>query len=181
LFALRWDDWDARDPDHLRIDEAFGKCGLDDPKPPRSNSYVYVPAPVQALLQDWRAWCGDTRPEAFIFPSKHNTPTRYDNFLKRVLKPAAEAVGLEGITHQMLRRSFSTMALDSGASPKDVQGQMRHTDARMSLYYGKVIPASVRQEVNKLVDQMKGTIERQAAKAEQTKGEQTEAKTKRIG
>jgi hypothetical protein len=35
---------------------------------------------------------------------------------------------------QMLRRSFSTMALDSGASPKDVQGQMRHTDARMSLY-----------------------------------------------
>src|SRR5580692_9194081 len=59
---------------------------------------------------------------------------RYDNYLKRVLKPAAEAVGLEGITHQMLRRSFSTMALDSGASPKDVQGQMRHTEARMSLY-----------------------------------------------
>ena len=27
---------------------------------------------------------------------------------------------------------------------------MRHTDARMPLYYGKVIPASVRQEVNKL-------------------------------
>ncbi len=68
------------------------------------------------------------------------------------------------------------MALDSGASPKDVQGQMRHTDARMSLYYGKVLPASVRQQVNKLVDQMNGTIERQAAKAEQT-----EAKTRRIG
>ena len=62
-------------------------------------------------------------PEAFIFPSKRNTPTRYDNFLKRVLKPAAEALRLEGITHQMLRRSFSTMALDPGASPKDVQGQ----------------------------------------------------------
>jgi hypothetical protein len=151
LFALRWNDWDARDPDHLRIDEAFGKSGLDDPKTPRSNSYVYLPAAVQTLLQDWKAWCGDTRPEAFIFPSRRNTPTRYDNFLKRVLKPAAEAVGLEGITHQMLRRSFSTMALDSGASPKDVQGQIAHSDARMSLYYGKVIPASVRQEVNKLV------------------------------
>jgi cytochrome c1 len=68
------------------------------------------------------------------------------------------------------------MALDSGASPKDVQGQMRHTDARMSLYYGKVIPASVRQEVNKLVDQMKATIEKHAEKAEQTG-----AKTRRIG
>jgi hypothetical protein len=62
---------------------------------------------------------------------------------------------------------------------------MRHTDARMSLYYGKVIPASVRQEVNKLVDQMKTTIEKHAAKEqtakEQTAKEQTEAKTRRIG
>jgi len=176
LFALRWNDWDALDPDHLRIDEAFGKSGLDDPKTPRSNSYVYLPAAVQSLLQDWKAWCGDARPEAFMFPSNRNTPTRYDNFLKRVLKPAAEAVGLEGITHQMLRRSFSTIALDSGASPKDVQGQMRHTDARMSLYYGKVIPASVRQEVDKLVNQMKATIGRHTAKARQS-----EAKTRRIG
>ena len=94
--------------------------------------------------------------------------------LKRVLKPAAEAVGLEGITHQMLRRSFSTMALDSGASPKDVQGQMRHTEARMSLYYGKVIPASVKQEVNKLVDQMKTKLDGQGQKPEQA-----EAKTGR--
>jgi len=144
--------------------------GLDDPKTPRSDSYVYLPSGVQALLQEWRAWRGDSRPEAFIFPSKRDT--RYDNYLKRVLKPAQEVVGLEGITHQMLRRSFSTMALDSGASPKDVQGQMRHTDARMSLYYGRVIPASVKQEVNKPVDQMKTKIEKQDKEYEQT-----EAKT----
>ena len=60
---------------------------------------------------------------------------------------------------------FATMALDSGASPKDVQGQMRHTEARMSLYYGKVIPASVKQEVNKLVDQMKTNLEEQGKKS----------------
>jgi integrase len=167
LFALRWNDWDEDNSDHLRIDEAFGKSGLDDPKTPRSDSYVYLPFGVQALLREWRAWCGDSRPEAFMFPSKRDTPMRYDNYLKRVLKPAAEAVGLEGITHQMLRRSFSTMALDSGASPKDVQGQMRHTEARMSLYYGKVIPASVKQEVDKLVDQMKTKIEQHGKKPAQ--------------
>ena len=167
LFALRWNDWDEGNSDHLRIDESFGKSGLDDPKTPRSDSYVYLPSGVLALLREWRAWCGDSRPEAFMFPSKRDTPMRYDNYLKRVLKPAAEAVGLEGITHQMLRRSFSTMALDSGASPKDVQGQMRHTEARMSLYYGKVIPASVKQEVDKLVDQMKVKIEEQGKKAAQ--------------
>jgi hypothetical protein len=74
----------------------------------------------------------------------------------------------------MLRRSFSLIALDSGASPKDVQGQMRHTDDRMSLYYGKVIPASVRQEVDKLVDQMQTTIDRKAENVQQS-----EAKTGR--
>jgi integrase len=174
LFALRWNDWDGGNSDHLRIDEAFGKSGLDDPKTPRSDSYVYLPSGVQELLREWRTWCGDSRAEAFIFSSKRGTPMRYDNYLKRVLKPAAEAVGLEGITHQMLRRSFSTMALDSGASPKDVQGQMRHTEARMSLYYGKVIPASVKQEVNKLVDQMKTKLDGQGKKPEQT-----EAKTGR--
>jgi len=100
---------------------------------------------------------------------------RHDNYLKRFLKPAAEAVGFGAVTHQMLRRSFFTMALDSGASPKDVQGQMRHTDARMSLYYGKVIPASVKQEVSKLVDQMRAKVEEGTKKIVEV-----EAKTGRI-
>jgi hypothetical protein len=73
-------------------------------------------------------------------------------------------IPVKDITHQMLRRSCSAMALDPGASPKDVQGQMRHTDARMSLHYGKVIPASVKQEVDNLVDQMKTMIEKQGQK-----------------
>jgi integrase len=175
LFALRWNDWNDAGPDLLRIDEAFRKSGLDEPKTPRSDSHVYLPPEVQTYLREWKTWCGDSRPEAFIFSSKRATPMRYDNYLKRVLKPAAQAAGLGYITHQMLRRSFSTMALDSGASPKDVQGQMRHTDARMSLYYGKVIPASVKQEVNKLVDQMKTKV------AEQTKKlAEAEARVRRI-
>jgi integrase len=171
LFALRWNDWDGGNSDHLRIDEASGKSGLDDPKTRRSDSYAYLPPGVQELLREWRTWCGDSRAEAFIFSSKQGTPMRYDNYLKRVLKPAAEAVGLEGITHQMFRRSSSTMALDSGASPKDVQGQMRHTEARMSIYYGKVIPASVKQEVDELVDQMRTKIEEQGRKAGANRGE----------
>jgi len=44
---------------------------------------------------------------------------------------------------------------------------MQHTEARMSLYYGKVIPASVKHEVNKLVDQMKTKIEEQGEKPAQ--------------
>jgi hypothetical protein len=109
-------------------------------------------------LWEWRKWCGDGRPEAFIFTAKRNTPIRYENFLKRVLKPTAEAVGMGRATLQMLRRSFSTEALDSGASPKDVQGQMRHSQVSMSLAYGKVIAKSVAEQVDKLADELGSMI-----------------------
>ena len=85
-----------------------------------------------------------------MFPSKRKTPIRYENYRKRVLGPAAEACGIPDLIYPMLRRSFSTMAVDGGASVKDVQHQMRHTQANMSLYYAKSIPASVSQEVNRL-------------------------------
>jgi integrase len=154
LFALRWNDWDLAHPDLLRIDEAFGKSGLDTPKAARSRSHVYLPPAVQQELRVWQEWCGDVKPGAWIFTSKRGTPLSYDNYLERTLRPAAEACGIAGITHQMLRRAFSTAAVDAGASPKDVQAQMRHTQANMSLYYAKAIPKSVAEEVNKLTDRL---------------------------
>jgi integrase len=154
LFALRWNDWDEDHPSLLRIDEAFGKSGLDTPKTARSRSFVHLPALLQSELHAWKAWCGDITPAAWIFPSKHGTPIRYDNYLERTLRPAAQACGIGEITHQMLRRTFSTVAVDGGASPKDVQQQMRHTQASMSLYYAKAIPKSVAEEVDKLTNRL---------------------------
>jgi integrase len=150
LFALRWNDWDPATRHLLRIDEAFGKSGLDDPKTPRSNSYVYLPPTLQSELESWKAWSGNVAPESWIFTAKRKTPIRYDNYLKRTLQPAATASGIGEITHQMLRRTFSTMAVDRGASVKDVQAQMRHTQASMTAYYAKSIPRSVAEEVDKL-------------------------------
>jgi hypothetical protein len=63
----------------------------------------------------------------------------------------------------MLRRSFSTVAVDNGASPKDIQHQMRHMQASMSLYYAKVIPQSAVEEVNRLAVRLGDKIEQKAA------------------
>ena len=101
LFALRWNDWDEGRPDHLRIDEAFGKSGLDTPKTPRSRSHVYLPPAIQSELKAWKEWCGDVGPAVWIFTSKRGTPISYDNYLERTLRPAAEACGIAEITHQM--------------------------------------------------------------------------------
>ncbi len=166
LFGLRWNDWDPQHPERMRVDEAYGKHGLGNVKTKKSRGVVYLPPELQAELWEWRKWCGDARPEAFIFTSKQKTPIRYENFLKRVLRPAAEAVGVARITHQMLRRSFSTEALDNGASPKDVQGQMRHSQVSMSLAYGKVIPKSVAEEVNKMSANLAAMIDPTPAEPE---------------
>jgi integrase len=115
LFALRWDDWREDRPEQLRIDEAFGKSGLDTPKTVRSRSHVYLPPAVQSELQAWKDWCGDVGPDAWIFTSKRGTPIAYDNYLERTLRPAATACGIGEITHQMFRRTFSTVAIDSGS------------------------------------------------------------------
>ena len=139
LFALRWNDWDQDRPDQLRIDEALGKSGLDTPKTARSRSYVYLPEAIRAELHVWEEWCGDVAPNTWIFSSKRGTHISYDNYLERTPRPAAKACGIGEITHQMLRRTFSTVAVDGGASPKDVQEQMRHTQASMSMYYAKSI------------------------------------------
>jgi integrase len=154
LFALKWNDRSPDRPDQLRIDETFGKSGLDTPKTAQSKGRVYLPPPVQSEPQAWRDWCGDVDPESWIFPSKRSTPIAYDNYLDRTLQPAAEACGVGEITHQVLRRTFSTVTVDSGASLKDVQGQMRHTQAAMGLYYAKAIPKSVAEEVDKLTDRL---------------------------
>ena len=123
LFALKWNDWSQDRPDQLRIDESFGKSGLDTPKTAQSKGRVHLPPGVQSELQAWREWCGGVDPGSWIFTSKRGTPIAYDNYLERTLRPAAKACGIGEITHQMLRRTFSTVAVDSGASPKDVQGQ----------------------------------------------------------
>jgi integrase len=154
LFALRWNDWGEDRPAQLRIDEAFGKSGLDTPKTAQSRGHVYLPPAVQSELKAWKDWCGDVRPDAWVFTSKRGTPIAYDNYLERTLQPAATACGIGEITHQMLRRTFSTVAVDGGASPKDIQGQMRHTQASMSMYYAKAIPKSVAEEVDKLTDRL---------------------------
>jgi site-specific recombinase XerD len=56
-------------------------------------------------------------------------PMNDQNILKRHLRPAAIKLGLDPkkATWRSLRTSCATWLVESGANPKDVQGQMRHS------------------------------------------------------
>jgi integrase len=77
LFALNWNDWDPARLGELRIDENFGKGGLLTPKTERSRATISVPPRVQHQLTEWKRWCGNATPDAFMFPSGRGTAIRY--------------------------------------------------------------------------------------------------------
>ena len=115
-----------------------------------SDSFVWLPASIDTELEFWRGTSTAATPEGFIFPSSRGTAINTDNFLFRVLKEAGRNAGIDGATHQMLRRTCSTYMAQI-TSVKDVQAHLRHTNAKTTLeHYVKSVPESVRVAVESL-------------------------------
>jgi integrase len=115
-----------------------------------SSANVWLPVSIETELEWWRSVSTDAGPEAFIFPSARGTAINSNNFLCRVLKEAGRQAGIDGVTHQMLRRTCSTYMAQL-TSVKDVQAHLRHTYAKTTLeHYIKSVPESVRGAVESL-------------------------------
>ena len=149
----------------LRIDEALkerqrGEDRIGKTKTTESDSYVPVPPDLGREIAAWTAThpdCGN--PRAFLFPNSVGSAFSVGNYLKRHLKPLAEAADVPGVTLQAFRRTSSTH-IQSYATVKDMQRHLRHTDPRTTLkHYAKVIPDSLRAAVAALDAQIIGTQE----------------------
>jgi integrase len=147
LFALRWND---KMQNSLRIDTSITDGIEVETKTEGSNANVWLPVSIETELEWWRSVSRDASPEAFIFPSARGTAINTNNFLFRVLQEAGRQAGIEGVTHQMLRRTCSTYMAQL-MSVKDVQTHLRHTNAKTTLeHYIKSVPESVRVAVESL-------------------------------
>jgi integrase len=147
LFALRWND---KEPNSLHIDSSITEGREVETKTECSDSFVWLPASIDAELEFWRGACKDAGPDAFIFPSACGTAISTNNLLFRVLKEAGKKAGIPEVTHQMLRRTCSTYMAQI-TSVKDVQAHLRHTNTKTTLeHYIQSVPASVRTAVEGL-------------------------------
>ncbi len=147
MFALRWND---KQGNSLRIDSSITDGMEVETKTEGSNSFVWLPASIDTELEFWRGTATSPVPDAFIFPSSRGTAINTNNFLFRVLKEAGRNAGIDGVTHQMLRRTCSTYMAQI-TSVKDVQAHLRHTNAKTTLeHYIKSVPESVRVAVESL-------------------------------
>lgn len=67
-----------------------------------------------------------------------------------MLKKAGKLSGINGVTHQMLRRTCSTYMAQL-TTVKDVQAHLRHSSSKTTLeHYIKSVPESVRIAVESL-------------------------------
>jgi integrase len=71
--------------------------------------------------------------DAFVFTAPNGGPLRNTNFRPRFFAPAAESVGLTGITPHDLRHTAASLAVAAGANVKAVQRMLGHASAAMTL------------------------------------------------
>jgi len=156
LFALRPDDVIG---DTLRIDEAIVEGTSSMVKTDPSAATVYIPPDLLAELASWIQQL-KSDPKDLVFPSLRGRPWGLQNYLNRVLKPAAVRAGVGVFTRttrkgdqvestdvnfQVLRRTCGTLFGEKAKDPRDTQAQLRHADPSVTLrHYQKSIPASVR-------------------------------------
>jgi integrase len=166
LIALKWEDVHA---DSLTIDERYCRGDWACPKTTASSATIGVDESVIARIQRLKELettinCGahgakktfklvrSSAPQDLVFQSvKTGAPMSDHNILSRHIKPAARQLGIGFVNWQVLRRSYATWLVQSGADPKSVQGQMRHSRISTTMeIYAQTVPESQRRAVSGL-------------------------------
>jgi integrase len=115
-----------------RCDLLHGRLVFGLPKGHQERT-VALPASVVAGLAEHLAANVAADAGALVFTAPDGGPLPYSNFRRRAWNPAARAAGLASATPHLLRHTAASLLLDAGASVKDVQRQLGHADAAVTL------------------------------------------------
>jgi len=163
-FAFQWQDLQ---PDQsLRVQRTYSRGVLKPPKTKKSRKPIYLPGSLYRDLVQLKEVSKDSSPSGWIFPSERKRrrrlgngereieatlkPLDYHNWVNRNLRPVAKKLGIR-VNCQIMRRTFATLANDTGGDLKDIQTMMRHTrSATTADIYVQPIPRSVRESMEAL-------------------------------
>ncbi len=164
LIGLKWRCVHA---DSITVEERYCRGDWSTPKTNASAATIGVAPEVIARIHRLKTLAVAVRagtatrhyrvvksagPDDLVFQSiKDGKPMSDQNVLKRHVQPAARRLGLNFVDWRCLRRSYATWLVQSGADPKSVQGQMRHSRISTTMdIYAQIVPAGQRRAVEKL-------------------------------
>jgi len=147
--GLQWGDIDLdRGLLHVRRSVWYGK--IQAAKSEASETVLPIPDALVAVLRDYRAqW--KPNPQGFLFVTRNGQPPSSNKVVEYHLWPILDALGIPRCGVHAFRHSHTALLLDTGATPKVVQRQLRHSDARTTLeIYGDVVGDAQREAVEKV-------------------------------
>ena len=114
----------------LLIERALSDGQLKALKNRRQPRTVELLAPLREDLEEWRAAAGSPAPTSPLFANQAGgfwRATDWRNWRKRIYKPAAEAVGIDGARPYDLRHAFASLLIHEGRlSVVDIAAQLGH-------------------------------------------------------
>jgi integrase len=149
VLGLQWDDIDfERQLLHIRRSAWYGQ--LQTAKGEASETVLPIPEALLSVLKEYRLrW--KPNPRGLLFVTRNGRPPSSNKVVEYRLRTILDALGIPRCGLHAFRHSHSALLLDSGATPKVAQRQMRHSDARMTLQiYGHVVGDAQREVVEKI-------------------------------
>jgi integrase len=153
VLGLQWRDIDLdRQTLQVRRSAWYGK--IQTAKSVASETTLPIPAPLVTILKEYRVqWVPN--PYGFLFVTRNGRPSSSNKVVEYRLWPILDALNIPRCGLHAFRHSLSALLLDAGATPKVVQRQLRHADARTTLQiYGHVVGDAHREAVEKVASSL---------------------------
>ena len=155
VLGLQWKDIDLdRRLLHVRRSAWYGR--VQTAKSKASETVLPLPLPLVAVLKKYHGqW--KPNPQGFLFVTRNGRPPSSNKVVEYHLWTILDALGIPRCGLHAFRHSHTALLLDSGATPKVVQRQLRHADARTTLeIYGHVVGEAQREAVEKVASIVDG-------------------------
>jgi integrase len=154
--GLQWGDIDF-DRRELHVRRSAWQGEIQSTKSKASETVLPIPGDLLQLLKQYRAQWKEN-PRGFLFATRNGRPPSSNKVVEYQLWTILDALGIPRCGLHAFRHTHTSLLLDSGASPKVVQRQLRHADARTTLQiYGHVVGDGQREAVEKVASILDAT------------------------
>jgi integrase len=153
--GLQWGDIDFEHRLlHIRRFAWYGK--IQTAKTTASETVLPIP---ELLVSIFKAYRTQWKPNAdgFLFSTRNGRPPSSNKVVEYHLWTVLDALGIPRCGLHAFRHSHTSLLLDSGATPKVVQRQLRQADARTTLQiYGHIVGDAHREAVERVASIVDG-------------------------
>ena len=153
VLGLKWGDIDfERSLLHIRRTAWYGK--IQTAKSEASETVLPIPSSLLTMLKNYQVTWKPNQ-AGFLFVTRNSRPPSSNKVVEYHLWTILDALGIPRCGLHAFRHAHTSLLLDSGATPKVVQRQLRHSDARTTLeIYGHVVGDAHREAVEKVASRL---------------------------